>query len=76
VASTIGLISGIGEMFSGGVAPAIAGYIAQNFGLPRVFDFALAGLVIGVFMASALTETAPRHKGARAVSADEPRQAA
>ncbi|CAB3647332.1 MFS transporter [Trinickia soli] len=76
VASTIGLISGIGEMFGGGVAPAIAGYIAQNFGLPRVFDFALAGLVIGVFVASALIETAPRHKGTLAVSSDEPRQAA
>ena len=76
VASTIGLISGIGEMFGGGVAPAIAGYIAQNFGLPHVFDFALGGLALGVFVVLALVETAPRRKGAVALSTDEPRQAA
>lgn len=76
VASTIGLISGIGEMFGGGVAPAIAGYIAQNFGLPHVFDFALGGLALGVFVVFALVETAPRRKGAVALSTEEPRQAA
>lgn len=76
VASTIGLISGIGEIFGGGVAPAIAGYIAQNFGLPHVFDFALGGLALGVLVVLALVETAPRRTGAIALSAEEPRQAA
>ncbi|MFC6950714.1 MFS transporter [Paraburkholderia dipogonis] len=63
VASTIGLISGIGEIFGGGVAPAIAGYVAQNFGLPHVFYFALGGLALGVFVVLALVETAPRRRG-------------
>lgn len=76
VASTIGLISGIGEIFGGGVAPVIAGYVAQNFGLPHVFDFALGGLALGVVVVLALVETAPRRKGALALSAEEPRQAA
>lgn len=76
VASTIGLISGIGEIFGGGVAPVIAGYVAQNFGLPHVFDFAMGGLALGVFVVLALVETAPRRKGAVALSTDEPRQAA
>lgn len=75
VASTIGLVSGIGEIFGGGVAPAIAGYIAQNFGLPHVFDFALAGLVLGAFVTTALIETAPRRRYAVAASAEDPRQA-
>lgn len=76
VASTIGLISGVGEIFGGGVAPVIAGYVAQNFGLPHVFDFALGGLALGVFVVLALVETAPRRKGAVALTTDEPRQAA
>ena len=76
VASTIGLVSGIGEMFGGGVAPVIAGYIAQNFGLPYVFDFALGGLTLGVFVVLALVETAPRRKGRVSMAAEEPRQAA
>lgn len=71
VASTIGVISGIGEMFGGGVAPAVAGYIAQNFGLPHVFDFALGGLSLGAFVALALVETAPRCTRAAVVSAGE-----
>ncbi len=75
LASTIGLISGIGEIFGGGVAPAIAGYIAQNFGLSHVFDFALTGLALGVLVVLALVETAPRRKGEASVSAEEPRQA-
>jgi fucose permease len=70
------LISGIGEIFGGGVAPVIAGYVAQNFGLPHVFDFALGGLALGVVVVLALVETAPRRKGALALSAEEPRQAA
>ena len=76
VASTIGLISGIGEIFGGGVAPVIAGYVAQNFGLPHVFDFALGGLALGIFVVLMLVETAPRRKGAVALSTDEPRPAA
>ncbi|MDG0027855.1 MFS transporter [Trinickia sp. Y13] len=76
VASTIGLISGIGEIFGGGVAPVIAGYVAQNFGLPHVFDFALGGLVLGIFVVLMLVETAPRRKGVVALTTDEPRQAA
>lgn len=76
VASTVGLISGIGEIFGGGVAPVIAGYVAQNFGLPHVFDFALGGLALGVVVVLALVETAPRRKGSVALSTEEPRQAA
>lgn len=76
VASTIGLVSGIGEIFGGGVAPAIAGYIAQNFGLPHVFDFALVGLVLGVFVTAALVETAPRRRNAVAASGEDPQRVA
>lgn len=70
IASTIGLVSGIGEIFGGGVAPVIAGYIAQHFGLPHVFNFALGGLALGVLVSLGLVETAPR-KRFRATTTDE-----
>jgi MFS family permease len=46
IASTaVGLVVGIGEIIGGGIAPALAGYIAQNFGIQHVFNIALASLI-------------------------------
>jgi predicted MFS family arabinose efflux permease len=64
VASSVGLVSGTGEIFGGGLAPVIAGYIAQHFGLPVTLDFALAGLVGGAVVSVFLMETAPRKRAA------------
>jgi MFS family permease len=60
VASAIGITSGAGEIFGGGVAPAIAGYIAQHAGIQFTLQFALGGLICGVFVSMFLIETAPR----------------
>jgi MFS family permease len=60
VASAIGITSGAGEIFGGGVAPAIAGYIAQHAGIQFTLQFALGGLICGVFVSMFLLETAPR----------------
>lgn len=54
-----GLIIGIGEIFGGGVAPFIAGTIAQKFGIQFVPYFALGGLAVGVLVSFFLQETAP-----------------
>ncbi|QQX89659.1 MFS transporter (plasmid) [Cupriavidus necator] len=62
VASTIGLVSGVGEIFGGGVAPVIAGFVAQHFGLARTLDFALYSLIAGAVIAVLLVETAPRRR--------------
>ncbi|WP_454735584.1 MFS transporter [Cupriavidus necator] len=62
VASTIGLVSGVGEIFGGGVAPVIAGFVAQHFGLARTLDFALYSLIAGAAIAVLLVETAPRRR--------------
>ncbi len=64
VASSVGFVSGTGEIFGGGLAPVIAGFIAQHFGLPATLEFALAGLAGGAVVALFLTETAPRRRAA------------
>jgi MFS family permease len=62
IASTIGFVSGVGETFGGGVAPVIAGFIAQHFGLAHTLDFALCSLAIGAVVVLFLVETAPRRR--------------
>ena len=47
VSSAIGIVVGSGEIFGGGVAPSIAGYIAQNYGIQNVLFVALSGVVFG-----------------------------
>ncbi len=59
-ATAIGFVSGAGEIFGGGVAPAIGGWIAQNYGIQHVLDLAMAGLVLGFVVVLFLKETAPR----------------
>lgn len=65
VASAIGLVSGAGEIFGGGLAPAIAGSVAQHYGIGATLLFALGGLGCGVLVACGFTETAPRLRDAR-----------
>ena len=58
LASTaVGIISGVGEIAGGGVAPALAGYIAKHFGIEKVFYTALVGLVIALALIVVLHET-------------------
>lgn len=59
-ATAVGFVSGSGEIFGGGVAPAIGGWIAQHYGLPHILDLAMAGLIFGFIITLFLKETAPR----------------
>jgi len=63
IASVAGLVIGAGEVFGGGGAPAIAGYIADASGIQNVFTFTIASLVLGFVIALFLKETAPRKVG-------------
>ena len=68
VASVAGLVIGAGEIFGGGVAPVIGGYLADNYGLQYTLYFALSGQLVGIVIALLLKETAPRRmKGASAL---------
>lgn len=60
IASAAGIVIGAGEIFGGGVAPVIAGGIAQHSGLQYTLYFALGGQILGLVLAFLLQETAPR----------------
>jgi MFS family permease len=66
ISSAIGIVVGAGEIFGGGVAPYIAGNVADRFGLPSVLNVALTGVVLGIFVCLFLRETAPVKTGQRA----------
>jgi len=60
IASVAGIVIGAGEIFGGGVAPSIAGAIAQSYGIQYTLYFALGGQVLGIGISLFLRETAPR----------------
>lgn len=55
-----GIVVGVGEIFGGGVAPIIAGFVAQHFGIQYIMYLALAAFAIGLVCVLFLKETAPR----------------
>jgi len=60
IALVAGMVIGAGEVFGGGVAPSIAGAIAQTYGLQYILYFALSGQVLGLLLSVFLKETSPR----------------
>ena len=64
ISSAIGVVVGAGEIFGGGVAPAIAGFIGDRYGIENTLYVALTGVALGVLVSLALKETAPRKRAA------------
>ncbi len=60
IATAAGLVIGVGEIFGGGVAPAIAGAIASARGLDKPLMLTLGALLVGIVISLFLKETAPR----------------
>lgn len=59
MSSSIGVVAGCGEIFGGGVAPVIAGFVAQAYGIASILVIPFVGLAIGFLLSLALRETAP-----------------
>ncbi|GGC12126.1 MFS transporter [Marinobacterium zhoushanense] len=59
VASALGLIMGVGELFGGFVTPTIAGFAADAYGLEIVMWIAAGGAVLATLLSCFLVETAP-----------------
>jgi MFS family permease len=64
-----GVIIGIGEIFGGGLAPALVGYVAKHFGIVHAVTLPLWALGAGLVATLFLKETAPA-RVARASQAD------
>ena len=60
IAGATGVIVAVGEIFGGGFAPGIGGWIAQTYGIQNVLWLALGGLVAGIVVSLFYKETAPR----------------
>ncbi|MFJ1709496.1 MFS transporter [Kitasatospora sp. NPDC088346] len=60
MAVAAGTVMGVSEIFGGGVAPSVAGFLAQHYGVKYVLYLALGGLLLCVVATSLLHETAPR----------------
>ncbi|HTK35832.1 MAG TPA: MFS transporter [Caulobacteraceae bacterium] len=60
IAGATGVIVAVGEIFGGGVAPGVGGWIAQHYGIQNVLWLALGGLVAGIVVSLFYKETAPR----------------
>jgi predicted MFS family arabinose efflux permease len=57
IATATGLIVGAAELFGGAVAPALAGFIAQHYGIEKTLLMALGSLGIGLLVSLFLKET-------------------
>jgi MFS family permease len=54
-----GIVIGVGEVFGGGIAPGIAGYVAHNHGIEYTLLLAVGAMGFGLLIAISLKETAP-----------------
>jgi MFS family permease len=50
--SATGIVVGLGEVVGGAVAPAVAGIVAQNFGIVNIPYMALGAIVVGFIVAA------------------------
>jgi predicted MFS family arabinose efflux permease len=57
IATATGLVVGAAELFGGAVAPALAGFIAQHYGIEKTLLLALGSLGIGLVVSLFLKET-------------------
>lgn len=59
VSTAIGIVVGAGEIFGGGIAPALAGFVATKFGIQNIMWLPIFAVVLGVGVSLLLEETAP-----------------
>ena len=57
MSSASGLVVGVGEVFGGGIAPVIAGYVAKHFGIQYILTLGMIALAIGFVVAISIKET-------------------
>lgn len=59
ISTAIGVVVGAGEIFGGGVAPALAGFVATHFGIQNILWLPICAVLLGIGVSLLLEETAP-----------------
>ena len=59
ISTAIGIVVAAGEIFGGGIAPAIGGAIAKNTGIQNILWMPLVGVSLGAVVSLLMKETAP-----------------
>ncbi len=59
MATASGVVIGVGEIFGGGIAPAITDHVAGWFGIEYTPYLAIVAMAFGVLIGLGLRETAP-----------------
>jgi MFS family permease len=59
VSTSIGVVVGVGEIFGGGIAPALGGYVAAHFGVQNILWLPMFAVLLGIVVSMLLKETAP-----------------
>jgi len=70
VSTSIGLVVGAGEIFGGGVAPALAGFVAHHFGIQNILWLPICAVLLGIVVSLLLEETAPARLQRRIVATE------
>jgi MFS family permease len=71
VSTAIGIVVGAGEIFGGGIAPALAGFVATHFGIQNILWLPICAVVLGIGVSLLLAETAPAKLRRRKLEAVE-----
>jgi predicted MFS family arabinose efflux permease len=66
VSTSIGVVVGAGEIFGGGIAPALAGFVATHYGIQNIVWLPICGVLLGIVVCLFLKETAPGRLGRQA----------
>ncbi|MCC8395800.1 MFS transporter [Paraburkholderia sp. MMS20-SJTR3] len=59
ISTAIGIVVGAGEIFGGGIAPALAGFVATHFGIQNILWLPICAVLLGIVVSLLLEETAP-----------------
>ena len=64
MATASGMVICVGELFGGGIAPLLAGFVAKHFGIGHILLLAIGALLFGAVVMLFLRGTAPRRLAA------------
>ena len=59
MATASGIVIATGELLGGGLAPILAGQVAERFGIEHILRLPIVMMVIGVLLCLAIRETRP-----------------